>query len=116
MVVRVATTDGYRPWNRPLTGPSVRVHQIRFLIAAKKDCVTLGCQSGLWPKGENAMSLAMVMALEILAALALGFVIGRIWQIRRDELDRRNFKVPPVARIPRRQNNGYEPLTVRRSV
>jgi hypothetical protein len=33
------------------------------------------------------MSLAVVMAFEILAALALGFVVGRIWQIRRDELD-----------------------------
>jgi hypothetical protein len=43
------------------------------------------------------MSLAVVMAFEILAALALGFVIGRIWQLRRDELDRRNFKVPPRA-------------------
>jgi hypothetical protein len=46
------------------------------------------------------MSSAVLMAFEILAALALGFVIGRIWQIRRDELDRRNFKVPPVERIP----------------
>jgi hypothetical protein len=55
-------------------------------------------------KGESPMSLAVVMAFEILAALALGFAIGRIWQIRRDELDRRNFKVPPVARIPRLQS------------
>jgi hypothetical protein len=39
------------------------------------------------------MSLAVMMAFEILAALVLGFVIGRIWQLRRDELDRRNFKV-----------------------
>jgi len=31
------------------------------------------------------MSLVAVTVLEILAALALGFVIGRIWQIRRDE-------------------------------
>jgi hypothetical protein len=60
-------------------------------------------------QGESPMSLAMVMAFEILAALALGFVIGRIWQIRRDELDRRNFKVPPVARIPRLQS----PLSAR---
>jgi len=79
----------------------------------------VSCQKGLsnpevrgwwpWPKGESPMSLAMVMAFEILAALALGFVIGRIWQIRRDELDRRNFKVPPVARIPRLQS----PLSAR---
>jgi hypothetical protein len=50
------------------------------------------------------MSLAVVIAFEILAALAVGFVIGRIWQIRRDELDRRNLKVPPVARVTRLQS------------
>ena len=50
------------------------------------------------------MTGMLVMLFEILPALALGFVMGRIWQIRRDELDRRNFKVPPVARIPRLQN------------
>jgi hypothetical protein len=45
----------------------------------------------------------MVTALAILAALAFGFVIGRIWQIRCDELERRaGFAVPPVARIPQR--------------
>ena len=46
------------------------------------------------------MSLAVVMAFEILAALALGFAIGRIWQL---------FKVPPVARIPHLQS----PLSAR---
>jgi len=51
------------------------------------------------------MSSAVLMAFEILAALALGFVIGRIWQIRRDQLVRRNFKVPPVARIPHLQSS-----------
>jgi hypothetical protein len=55
------------------------------------------------------MSLVVVMVFEILAALALGFVIGRIRQIRIDELDRLNFKVPPVARIPRLQS----PLSAR---
>ena len=30
----------------------------------------------------------MVMGLGILAALAVGFLFGRIWQIRRDELER----------------------------
>jgi hypothetical protein len=62
-----------------------------------------------WLKGESQMSLAVVIAFEILAALAVGFVIGRIWQIRRDELDRRNLKVPPVARITRLQS----PLSAR---
>ena len=43
-----------------------------------------------------------VMVFETLAALALGFVIGRIWQIRRDEVERRSsFTLPTVARIPR---------------
>jgi hypothetical protein len=51
------------------------------------------------------MSLVAATVLEILAALALGFVIGRIWQIRRDELDRRNCKVPPVSRVPRFNNS-----------
>jgi hypothetical protein len=43
-----------------------------------------------------------VMVFETLAALALGFVIGRIWQIRHDEVERRSsFTLPTVARIPR---------------
>jgi hypothetical protein len=41
----------------------------------------------------------MLTVLGILAALAFGFVFGRIWQIRRDELER-SFALPPVARIP----------------
>jgi len=44
------------------------------------------------------MSLAVMMVFEILPALALGFVVGRFWQVRRDELDRRRFK--GVAHIP----------------
>ena len=48
------------------------------------------------------MSLAVKMVFEILPALALGFVVGRFWQVRRDELDRRKFK--DVARIPRLQS------------
>jgi hypothetical protein len=47
------------------------------------------------------MSVIAVTVLQILAPLAFGFIVGRIWQIRRDELDRRNCKVPAVARIPR---------------
>jgi hypothetical protein len=41
----------------------------------------------------------MVTALGILASLAFGFVAGRIWQFRCDELARR-VTVPPIARIP----------------
>ena len=41
------------------------------------------------------------MLFEILPALALGFVMGRIWQIRRYELQRPVIvEVPPIARIP----------------
>ena len=43
-----------------------------------------------------------VMVFAILAALVLGFLCGRTWQIRCDELHRRaSFTPPPVARIPR---------------
>jgi hypothetical protein len=48
----------------------------------------------------------MVTILGILAALAFGFVIGRIWQIRCDELEwRAGFGLPPVARIPQPINH-----------
>jgi hypothetical protein len=44
---------------------------------------------------------AMIVGFAILAALTLGFVIGRIWQIRSDESPRRaSFPMPSVARIP----------------
>ena len=48
------------------------------------------------------MTLFVVMAFEISIAMAVGFVIGRVWQIRCD-LERGRaggFTVPPVARIP----------------
>ena len=47
----------------------------------------------------------MVTVLGVLAALAFGFVFGRIWQIRRDELER-DFALPPVAHIPQRSDAG----------
>ena len=45
----------------------------------------------------------MVMVFEISLAMAIGFVLGRIWQIRCDlEQERASgFTAPPVARIPR---------------
>ena len=47
------------------------------------------------------MTAITVVAFEILAAFALRFIMGRIWQIRRDELQRRVIvTVPPVAFIP----------------
>ena len=43
--------------------------------------------------------LVLLMAFEISVALALGFVLGRIYQIRHDELQR-GFTLPPAAHIP----------------
>jgi hypothetical protein len=44
----------------------------------------------------------VVLTDTILVALALGFVFGRVYQIRRDELEQRDgFALPPTARIPR---------------
>jgi hypothetical protein len=49
----------------------------------------------------GAMTLTLVMVFAILAALVLGFLCGRIWQIRSDEPQRRaSFTPPSVARIP----------------
>lgn len=53
------------------------------------------------------MALLLVMVLEISVAMAIGFVLGRIWQIRCDlESDLKQgrvggFTAPPIARIPR---------------
>jgi hypothetical protein len=49
------------------------------------------------------MFWVLATVLEISAALALGFIGGRVWQIRCDELATRagGFTVPPVARITR---------------
>ncbi len=49
----------------------------------------------------NPMTLTMLAGFNAVVALALGFVLGRIWQIRRYELEQRGFATPPVARIPR---------------
>lgn len=48
------------------------------------------------------MILALVMVFQIVVAMAVGFALGRIWQIRSDlEQERVGFTVPPTARIPR---------------
>ena len=53
------------------------------------------------------MTLLLVMVFEISVAMAIGFVLGRIWQIRCDlecglEQERvGSFTTPPIARIPR---------------
>jgi hypothetical protein len=52
-----------------------------------------------WFKRKMPMTLVLVMAFNISVALALGFVFGRIYQIRSDELGRR-VEPPPVARTP----------------
>jgi len=43
--------------------------------------------------------LVLVMVFNISVALALGFTLGRIYQIRADDLERR-AEPPPVARVP----------------
>ena len=43
------------------------------------------------------MTVTLVMVLAILAVLALGFLCGRIWQIRYDELQRRGGITPPLV-------------------
>jgi hypothetical protein len=49
-----------------------------------------------------SMTATLVVVCAILAALVFGFLCGRIWQIRCDELQRRaSFTLPAVARIPR---------------
>ena len=45
------------------------------------------------------MILVLVMAFNISVALALGFVIDRLYQIRSDELERR-AELPRTAYIP----------------
>jgi hypothetical protein len=59
----------------------------------------LGQSSGFGPKGRCPMTFVLLTASEISLALALGFVLGRIYQIRRAELER-GFTLPPTARIP----------------
>ena len=48
------------------------------------------------------MTATILIGFAILAAFGLGFAVGRIWQIRCDELQRRaSFTMPSIARIPR---------------
>jgi len=48
------------------------------------------------------MILALVMGFQISVAMAVGFVLGRIWQIRCDLEEQRDcgFTAPPIARFP----------------
>ncbi len=49
------------------------------------------------------MTLMLLMVVEIGVAMAIGFILGRIWQIRSDLEEQRagGFTAPPVARMPR---------------
>jgi hypothetical protein len=55
------------------------------------------------PKRKMPMILVLMAVLEISLAMAIGFVVGRIWQIRCDLEQERagGFTAPPTARIPR---------------
>ena len=48
------------------------------------------------------MTLVLVMVFEISVAMAIGFVLGRIWQIWYDLEQERadDFTPPPIGRIP----------------
>jgi len=62
----------------------------------------MGHPRAIGPK-EDADVLVLMTVFEISVALALGFIVGRIYQTRCDELVGRDggFTAPPVARIPR---------------
>ncbi len=69
----------------------------------KNDPVTLlGQRSGIGPERNTPMTLLLLMVFEISVAMAIGFVLGRIWQIRCDLEEQRGggFTAPPIARIP----------------
>ena len=56
------------------------------------------------------MILVFLMVFEIAVAMAIGFVLGRIWQIRCDlEQERAGvFTAPPIAHIPLVAKRPYE--------
>ena len=61
--------------------------------------VTFHRPNALAGKGPIPMILVLMMAFEISLALALGFVLGRIWQIRYDLEQQRDssFTLPSTA-------------------
>jgi hypothetical protein len=69
--------------------------------ACKNNSVTFG-RASYGPERNKPMILALVMVFQISVAMAVGFVLGRIWQIRCDLEQQRavGFTVPPIARIP----------------
>jgi hypothetical protein len=50
-----------------------------------------------------SMTLVLLMSFVVPVAMAIGFVLGRIWQIRCDLQQERAgyFTPPPIAHIPR---------------
>jgi len=56
------------------------------------------------------MILVFLMVFEIAVAMAIGFVLGRIWQIRCDLEQKRGgvFTAPPIAGIPLVAKRPYE--------
>ncbi len=47
------------------------------------------------------MTLILLTVFDTAMAVGLGFVLGRIWQIRQYEIEQRGFSAPPIARVPR---------------
>jgi hypothetical protein len=58
-----------------------------------------------WPEKEHAMILVPMMVFEVSLAMVIGFVLGRIWQIRYDLEQHRDssFTLPATAHIPQPQ-------------
>jgi hypothetical protein len=58
--------------------------------------------SGIGPERNMPVTSVLLTVFEMSVAMAIGFVFGRIWQIRCDLEQQRagGFTVPPTARIP----------------
>src|SRR5262249_33095825 len=84
------------PWQTNHTS-SCSIYQSR---GVKNALVTFARRH--WFERKIPMTLMLLMVVEIGVAMAIGFVLGRIWQIRCDLEQQRagGFTVPPVARIP----------------
>jgi hypothetical protein len=93
--------------------PPLTVEELgaRFVVAAftkvvarENGPVTLfGQPRAIGLERKMPMALVLVMTFNISVALALGFVFGRIYQIRRYMLERSDgFALLPTASIPRR--------------
>jgi hypothetical protein len=61
------------------------------------------------PEDKDSIMLMVFELVAVLAALALGFVLGRIWEIRR-EIRRNRFRGGDIASPWRRVDGGLKGL------